>query len=158
MMTKLAWFSDYAVHWFLVCTVQRSHDHGVNLEKVNVHAGFQRLYSSVRDELIQTVRGLLREKTRKIRVTGHSLGAALATLFTLDAVSQLASPRDVCLVTFGCPRVGNREFAELFNQHVRTAWRIANQFDGVTRVRLCTRLNAVAQNQTLFLVQTLIYI
>eukprot|EP00750_Incisomonas_marina_P006173 INCI14354.1.p1 GENE.INCI14354.1~~INCI14354.1.p1 ORF type:complete len:1087 (-),score=158.83 INCI14354.1:734-3994(-) len=105
-----------------------------HLMKANVHAGFQRVYMSVREDLLALVEAVLTKRRRKLRITGHSLGGALATLFALDAVTSLASPRDVCVTTFGSPRVGNRAFAALFDHHVRCAWRVANQFDGITRV------------------------
>ena len=82
--------------------------------KANVHAGFQRVYMSVREDLLALVEAVLTKRRRKLRITGHSLGGALATLFALDAVTSLASPRDVCVTTFGSPRVGNRAFAALY--------------------------------------------
>jgi len=102
---------------------------------VFVHAGFQRVYLSIREELCALLTSLLQHRRRKIRTTGHSLGGALATLFSFDAVTRLCDPRDIAVTTFGSPRVGNRSFANMFRDHVRCAWRVANQFDGVTRVR-----------------------
>ncbi len=93
------------------------------------------VYSSVREELLALMRRLLQLRPRKLRVTGHSLGGALATLFAFDAATQLCLPRDVSVSTFGSPRVGNGVFAKMFHDHVKCAWRLANQFDGVTRVR-----------------------
>jgi len=49
-----------------------------------------------------------------IRFTGHSLGAALATLTVLD-VDELVKPKNLELITFGSPRVGNRDFTIYFN-------------------------------------------
>jgi hypothetical protein len=58
-------------------------------------------------------------------VTGHSLGAALATLFAMenDAKRKFDISR---LCTFASPRVGNMEFVHLFNQLPIDSWRIVN--------------------------------
>jgi len=68
----------------------------------NVHAGFATGFSSVVAE-IET--WLEKHAARSpLTLAGHSLGAALATL----AMSRWKASR---LVTFGCPRVGDGQFA-----------------------------------------------
>lgn len=68
----------------------------------NAHAGFSAAFASVGEE-IETWLG--RNAARAaLTLTGHSLGAALATL----AMSHWRASR---LVTFGCPRVGDEKFA-----------------------------------------------
>jgi hypothetical protein len=66
-------------------------------------------------------------------VVGHSLGAALGTLYVLDnaANAQLTNP---LLCTFGSPRVGDPAFVQRFNALGLTAWRVANAPDLVTMV------------------------
>lgn len=67
----------------------------------NVHAGFAAAFESVRAGIETWID---RHTTMAaLTVTGHSLGAALATL----AMSRWQARR---LVTFGCPRVGDAEF------------------------------------------------
>jgi hypothetical protein len=60
----------------------------------------------------------------KVWVTGHSLGAALATLAAAElATNQLAgiAPYELAGVqTFGSPRIGNREFAHKFDALMAT--------------------------------------
>jgi kumamolisin len=60
-----------------------------------------------------------------ITATGHSLGAALATLYTMDngRNDQVSNP---LLCTFGSPRVGDSAFVASFNNLGLTSWRIAN--------------------------------
>ncbi|HET7065783.1 MAG TPA: lipase family protein [Rudaea sp.] len=68
----------------------------------NVHAGFSTGFSSV---IAQIETWLEKHAARStLTLAGHSLGAALATL----AMSRWQASR---LVTFGCPRVGDKEFA-----------------------------------------------
>jgi len=123
-----------------------------------VHYGFLRAYASVRDELHALVSDILRACITKerslwsgpnrdhdwtVRATGHSLGGALATLFTADAhfwfASEDVSPAEfrgtrVALVNFGSPKVGNVWFARKFNECVFDAFRIVNDSDLVARL------------------------
>lgn len=71
-----------------------------------VHTGFWKAYCSLRDE-VGTWIGEVRPK--RLIVTGHSLGAAMATLMA-------AEHRQAELVTFGCPLVGDRQFADRFGR------------------------------------------
>ena len=45
-------------------------------------------------------------------VTGHSLGAALATFCAVDIMRTIKPKTTVYLYTFGSPRVGNQKFAD----------------------------------------------
>lgn len=47
--------------------------------------------------------------TAKLYITGHSMGAAIATLAAIH-LQQDGMPVE-SLYTFGCPRVGNQAFA-----------------------------------------------
>ncbi len=60
-----------------------------------------------------------------ISVTGHSLGAALATLYVLENAKsdQLHNP---LICTFASPRVGDAAFAAAFNDLGLASWRFAN--------------------------------
>lgn len=64
-------------------------------------------------------------------ITGHSLGAALATLLAVDvaANSGFATP---AVYTFASPRVGDKFFVRTYDGLVKTSWRIANRNDVVT--------------------------
>jgi triacylglycerol lipase len=68
-----------------------------------------------------------------IEVTGHSLGAALATLYVAENVgsSQVATP---FICTFASPRVGDATFAVKFGQLGITSWRIVNELDIVPKL------------------------
>lgn len=70
-----------------------------------VHHGF---WQSLEAILPQVDAWLAGHPAARLTITGHSLGAALATL--LAARSETAE-----LVTFGSPRVGNRTFARSFD-------------------------------------------
>ncbi len=74
-----------------------------------VHDGFAKAFASVfpGDDGVQTQLATLRAErpTRPLFVTGHSLGAGLATLTAARLGSALRA-----LYTFGSPRVGNAAF------------------------------------------------
>jgi hypothetical protein len=64
-------------------------------------------------------------------VTGHSLGAALSTLLSLDLAVH--SKANVASYTLASPRVGDLSFGNLFNHVVQNAYRIANRMDIVPK-------------------------
>jgi hypothetical protein len=68
-------------------------------------------------------------------VAGHSLGAALATLFVMENDAKRKFDLST-LCTFGSPRVGNKEFVRLFNSLPIDSWRLANKPDVVPRLPL----------------------
>jgi predicted lipase len=71
-----------------------------------VHSGFLKVYTQLRDELIPIVQKAYQSTYHRIRITGHSLGGALAILFAID-LKLLDIPTTV--YTFGQPRLGNSE-------------------------------------------------
>ncbi|MCL2303956.1 MAG: lipase family protein [Planctomycetaceae bacterium] len=70
-----------------------------------VHQGFALALASIWDRVDETLRDMMRQKSRKIWVTGHSLGGALATLATRRLANMNLGPVET--FTFGQPRVGN---------------------------------------------------
>jgi len=70
--------------------------------------------------------------TKSIEVTGHSLGAALATLYVAENNRTVATPSLIC--TFGSPRVGDSVFATKFGELGVPSWRIVNDLDPVPKV------------------------
>jgi hypothetical protein len=70
---------------------------------------------------------------RPMVVTGHSLGAALTTLFVMENDSKRKFEIATCC-TFASPRVGNLEFARAFDQLPLDSWRIVNTLDVVPKL------------------------
>jgi hypothetical protein len=91
-----------------------------------VHRGFKAALSEVWTDLEDCISDL-QKNNLKIWLTGHSLGAALATL-AADRYGNVQG-----LYTFGSPRVGDRDFKRDFNVN---AHRIVNNSDIVTKVPL----------------------
>jgi hypothetical protein len=63
-------------------------------------------------------------------VVGHSLGSALATLYTLENAHE-NRVRHPLLCTFASPRVGDGDFVRAFEALPLTSWRIVNKPDVV---------------------------
>lgn len=71
----------------------------------------------------------------KISFTGHSLGAALATLASLDVIeSNLFAPDEVLVIHFGGPRVGNAAFSNYYNRIVKHSIRTTHGADTVVHL------------------------
>ena len=78
-------------------------------DNVRTHPGFDEATDLLYEEILEVLNTRLTEGHR-LYVTGHSLGAAMATLFSFRA--EVLSGIDVHgLYTFGSPRVGNIPFA-----------------------------------------------
>jgi hypothetical protein len=72
-------------------------------------------------------------RQRPTVVTGHSLGGALTTLFVMENATRHKFDIST-LCTFASPRVGNKEFARLFDQLPIDSWRIVNTLDLVPKL------------------------
>lgn len=107
----------------------------VSMIEGGVHRGFLKAYNSVKDEIEESLKKVL---GLPIYITGHSLGAALATVATnyLEEVVIDKTPlrdRIAACYTFGSPRVGNKEFNKEFRSAI---YRVVNTTDIVTVVPL----------------------
>lgn len=93
---------------------------------IYTHKGFTDIYASTRDKLITSIRKL--PDSKRLYITGHSLGGALATLCALDLAVN-TSFASLQLMTFGSPRVGDPDFSKACANYVPDSYRIANLFD-----------------------------
>jgi hypothetical protein len=97
-----------------------------SFEGTRVHTGF----SVALDQVWPDILGLAREHGKPVVITGHSLGGALEAL--CGARMAVAGVDVQAIVTFGQPRVGNRDFVRLMQP---LEWRrYVHLSDIVTRV------------------------
>lgn len=96
------------------------------------HVGFYEAFVSVCSQMEDYLRKL-RTKNQPIWVAGHSLGGALTTLACAHIELQMPDEFKVAgAYTFGQPRVGNDDFADTFDKHLKDRFfRIMNQNDVV---------------------------
>ncbi|KAI9029626.1 Alpha/Beta hydrolase protein [Phycomyces nitens] len=79
-----------------------------------VHNGFYQSYTEVQKEVLSTMfKEISAYPDYKIVVTGHSLGAATAVLAALDLFQRddRFNSKNLSIITYGEPRVGNPAFA-----------------------------------------------
>jgi len=116
---------------------------------VRVEDGFLSCYiseaensKSARDTVISETLRLVdeyKDENLGVTITGHSLGAALATLSSYDVKKVLnanipARPIPVTVFAFASPRVGNRTFALLMEELGVKVLRLVNKNDIVPKV------------------------
>ena len=97
-----------------------------------VHQGIWNAFESAKSELraVLTARGDLSD--RRVLLTGHGVGGALATIAFADFVQFLP---EAMLYTFGQPCVGKGDFAEFSRQNLDgRIFRVVNDDDIVPRV------------------------
>ena len=129
---------DYAVLAFRGTEVTKTADMKTDAKAIKVsvvegkvHGGFVTAYKSIEQ---QVLKGLEKVHGLPLYITGHSLGAALATVATqyLERNHILRDQIAACY-TFGSPRVGNREFDRDFKSAI---YRVVNTTHIVTVVPL----------------------
>lgn len=94
-----------------------------------VHRGFRTYTDKIWEPIKSHISPI---KNKDIWFTGHSLGAAMATLMARRCVLDI-SMRVPTLFTYGSPRVGNRAYINEFNGQI-THHRWVNDGDIVTKV------------------------
>lgn len=101
-------------------------------DNLKVHGGFRRQFLAALPTLQSCIEGA--PSNWPVRVVGHSLGGALATLcaLSLKRGALHIADRVVTCATFGSPRVGNAAFAKAFDACVDRSVRCVNGRDAVT--------------------------
>ncbi len=98
---------------------------------IRVHGGFLDAYKA--PTVRNRIHKFITPHVHKVRITGHSYGAALAVLCSLDLQFNFPE-KDYEVFLFGCPRVGNKAFQQSYNNRIFKALRIENGNDIVTKM------------------------
>ena len=98
-----------------------------------VHTGFHNYVDHIWSPALEHGQKAKRE-FKNIWITGHSLGAAMATLLAERFARLNTCQTPAALFTYGSPRVGNRKFINYFNSLSFTHHRWVNDGDIVTKV------------------------
>jgi hypothetical protein len=119
------WQMDFKINKLIV-----PFDRDPKIKKDKLHQGFLTCYMSIRDKIFDKIKS---SGKKIIIITGHSLGAALATICSLDVKYNFSS-LDVTQYSFGTPNVGNSDYAKGYNKHMTQSYFIRNSNDIVTFV------------------------
>eukprot|EP00755_Sulcionema_specki_P008165 Sspe_Gene.5816::Locus_1938_Transcript_1_1_Confidence_1.000_Length_5391::g.5816::m.5816 len=117
----------------------------LGLYQARVHKGFLSVWRDIlKEDVMNGIARLVEESDEPIRrifLTGHSLGGALASLAAWDiakwvddefGVDDYGEPIiKLTMYSFGCPRVGNATFRRSFNRAVPDTFRVVNDGDVV---------------------------
>jgi predicted lipase len=135
----LAQSSDgYAVLAFRGTEISKRQDMKIDAQAMKVsvldgriHAGFRLAYDSIAKEIEKSI---VKLKDTPLYITGHSLGAALATVATQGLEHHLKIREMIAACyTFGSPRVGDSHYDIEFKSPI---YRVVNTTDIVTVIPL----------------------
>lgn len=91
---------------------------------IKIHSGFLKIFNSLSGDMLDIIKGV---KADFIVVSGHSLGAALATLAGTYITTRFSNFK-VVTYSFAGPRVGNPAFVDLV-ENTATLYRYVNTND-----------------------------
>lgn len=98
-------------------------------EDIKIHSGFLKKYLLIRDIIINKTDEIIRNNSiKKIYISGHSSGGAIANIATLD-LNILYPEIEINTITFGSPRVANKAFIDEYNKRIKNSIRIVNNND-----------------------------
>lgn len=98
-------------------------------ENFKVHKGFLKQYKTVRDEILELVKN---NKIEHIRIYGHSLGGALATLCHEDMMFHYPN-KDIVTVAVAPPMV-LKEIPEELGYRFEKLYNVINEKDVITKL------------------------
>ena len=112
----------------------------VNMEVMD---GFNIGYSQLKDKIFEEIKKQtleLKNSLTQIIFTGHSLGAAMAHIATLEYFTRKEKSEEgfnipkVSLITFGSPRVGTKEFADCLIKRLYHNFRLIYNQDPIPSI------------------------
>jgi len=100
-----------------------------------VHSGFWSAYQSValqQQNLTRTALSLYPNYT--VVFTGHSLGAALSALASVDVYMNVQRNNTMTTYLYGCPRIGDQTFSQAASGRMPTCYRVVHHKDPVVHL------------------------
>ena len=99
-----------------------------------VHWGFKDAVGKIWEDVLSWL-SRTGHRDQTLTITGHSLGAAMATILALRLCKEIGHlPKPRYLFTFGSPRVGDDRFVRDLSNTGLEAYRFVNNADIVTRI------------------------
>lgn len=105
-------------------------------KNIQVEKGFYKAYNYLKQDILTNLQILTNKyNTKYLFITGHSLGASMATLLAYDILTIYTGFQLSYLITFGSPRVGNPAFVSSFTKYNKgMSYRITHYYDIVPHV------------------------
>ena len=101
-------------------------------KKLKVHMGFSEQFFAIEPSITNDIS---KREFTNIYFEGHSLGGALATLAALFYSNKFkGTNKKIKCITFGSPRVGNKDFVTKFHNDVPNSYRVVNDDDAVVQL------------------------
>ncbi|KIK50351.1 hypothetical protein GYMLUDRAFT_51247 [Collybiopsis luxurians FD-317 M1] len=103
---------------------------------IQVHDGFQQTFERTADGVLAGVQqGLAANNANNVLITGHSLGAAVASLDAMFLKENLDPSVTLTTTVFGLPRVGDQAWADFVDSTLGDSFSfVTNQHDPVPTV------------------------
>jgi hypothetical protein len=109
-------------------------------ETANVHKGFVDIYTNFRNDLLSTIQQINPDKNKLIIISGHSIGAAVATLVGVDLAKS--GYKNIVVYTFACPRIGDNTFKTIVDDTLKLpVYRVVNISDLIPNSPLSVQPN-----------------
>jgi len=108
-----------------------------NYKNMKVHSGFLDQYNALKMFIISNVSNLylnLKQDKIKIHFTSHSLGAAISVLLSTLLKSQFGDKLYIINYLFGCPKIGNNDFVNYYNNVIDETYRYVYCNDIIPRL------------------------
>ncbi|MCJ1321499.1 hypothetical protein MMC15_006844 [Xylographa vitiligo] len=105
-------------------------------DNCNVHDGYWKSWHEIKDRIIPLLEKAVKEHPDyRIIITGHSLGAAIATLAAAE-IRMIGSHymKFTELYSYGSPRIGNRALAAFLSMQSKLSYRITAGDDPIPRM------------------------
>ncbi len=103
------------------------------MNNVKVHIGFNHYVDHIWDDILARGRHACWHN-KSVWLTGHSLGAAMATIIAYRFALHTALSTPTALFTYGSPRVGNKAFVDVTNALSYPHHRWVNDGDIITKI------------------------
>ena len=99
-----------------------------------VHEGAYRQFMALNAKMEEPVFKKLKENTKTIIFCSHSLGAMVSALFAVNICDQFSKRVEV--YCFGCPRVGDKSFVNIFQELITKTTNVKNGCDPLTKIMI----------------------
>lgn len=104
-----------------------------------MHSGFWRYYETVLKHILDDLRnffGVFKSyrKHKEVYITGHSLGGALAQIFSMEFGSHFKNEKLRACYVYNSPAWGTMATMERFNELPHPSWRVFHEHDPVSTI------------------------